>query len=440
MFDSLFQFFGSYSFILVLKVLYYVLFIFVPVVLIIIAWDLWVQYRRALFFAKQEHILLEIKLPKEIFKSPKAMEFCLNSLNNTLGEANWYEKYWKGSVRISYSLEIAAIDGGVHFFIWTRKGAKSQIEANLYSQYPGIEIFEAPDYTLPVTYDPEKNDMFIMEFVLTKNDAYPIKTYIDYGMDKDPKEEFKIDPLTPLIEFMGSLPRGNNAWLQFVIRAHKAEEKDPDKTFSKWKVWETWSIKDVWDFQKKKDLMWEESAKKEIETLIAKGKGEKGEDGKIIPGTTRFLTEDEQNIIKALNRSISKKSFDTGIRLIYTAPKDIYSPTNIGGLVSGIFHFNSDSGLNGFKPAGNTFTPKYEHFLLVWKDRNKKLLYADRQDFLDAYKRRAYFYKPYKRTKYCVLNTEELATMFHLPGGVSTTPTFERVGSRKAEAPSNLPV
>ncbi|MCX6701948.1 MAG: hypothetical protein NTX96_02005 [Candidatus Zambryskibacteria bacterium] len=440
MFEPLIHFFGSDTVLLTLKILYYFSFVFIPLILIDLAWDLWVQYRRALYFAKQEYILLEIKLPREIFKSPRAMEFCIAGLHSTSNEGNWYEKYWKGQVRNSHSLEIVSIDGAVHFFIRTKKEVKNQIEANLYSQYPGVEINEVPDYTLPVTYDPEKDDMFIMEFKLTKEDAYPIKTYIDYGMEKDPKEEFKIDPMTPLIEFMGSMSRGNQAWIQIIIRAHIAEEKDREKTFAKWKIWETWKMEDKWDFMEKKDLKWKEKAKEEIEKIIKQGKGEIGEDGKIIPGSTRFLTEDEQNTIKALGRSVSKKGFDTGIRLIYFAPKDIYNSDNKGGLIGGIMHFNSDSGLNGFKPSGSNYTPKYKHLLLAWKDRNKKLLDADRQDFLDAYKRRAYFYKPYRREISFVLNTEELATLFHLPGGVSATPTFTRIESRKGEAPANLPV
>ena len=43
------------------------------------------------------------------------------------------------------------------------------------------------------------------EFKLLKPDAYPIKTYIDFGLDKDPKEEFKVDPISPVIELFGSI-------------------------------------------------------------------------------------------------------------------------------------------------------------------------------------------------------------------------------------------
>ena len=39
-----------------------------------------------------------------------------------------------------------------------------------------------------------------------------------------------------------------------------------------------------------------------------------------------------------------------------------------------------------------------------------------------------------------VLSTEELATIFHFPGATVTTPTLTRVPSKRAEAPSDLPV
>jgi len=39
----------------------------------------------------------------------------------------------------------------------------------------------------------------------------------------------------------------------------------------------------------------------------------------------------------------------------------------------------------------------------------------------------------------CVLNTEELATVFHFPGSVAQTSGIGRIEAQKAEPPSNLP-
>lgn len=39
-----------------------------------------------------------------------------------------------------------------------------------------------------------------------------------------------------------------------------------------------------------------------------------------------------------------------------------------------------------------------------------------------------------------IFTTEELATMFHLPGLVALTPSLGRIPSTRSQAPSNLPV
>ncbi|MEI6843387.1 MAG: hypothetical protein WCK48_02685 [bacterium] len=410
--NSIFNIFANHNVVEVFKILYYTSFVWLPVLLFILAFELWVDWRRAMFFAKQTYILLEIKLPKEIFKSPRAMEFMIAGLNQPFGDGNWFLDWWKGSTRPWFSLEIVSIGGEVHFFIWTRKSYRNAIEANLYSQYPGIEIYEVPDYTLPMSFDPATVGMMTCEFGLTKADVFPIKTYVDYGMDKDPKEEYKIDPLTPLIEFFGTLKKGHQAWFQIVVRAHKATDKDPVTG-------------------KLVDLAWAKAAKVEIDKIYEGTKGKKDDaTGKEDKG--RLLTDGEMETVKALERSISKPGFDVGMRAIYMAPKDIFDRSNIGGVIGGITHFNSNN-LNAFKPtiAGSKKYP--------WIDRKDKVANFEKGVMFDAYKRRQFFYKPYKRGVF-VLNSEELATVYHFPGGVSATPTFERIGSRKAEAPQNLPI
>jgi hypothetical protein len=58
---------------------------------------------------------------------------------------------------------------------------------------------------------------------------------------------------------------------------------------------------------------------------------------------------------------------------------------------------------------------------------------------LEAYKRRMFFYNPFIGTPF-VLNSEELATIFHFPGQVAAAPNLYRVPSKKGQAPSNLPI
>lgn len=182
--------------------------LWVPLFLIFFSWNLWVRYIRANFINEKETVLLEIKLPRDLQKSPKAMELFLNNLHQTAGEGNPWDKYWKGGVRAWFSLEFVSIEGQVKFFIWTREEIKEMVETQIYAQYPNVEVSEAPDYSLNIHYDSEKIKLWGTEFKLTKEDPYPIKTYVDYGLDKDPKEEFKIDPISNVLEYLGSLGQG----------------------------------------------------------------------------------------------------------------------------------------------------------------------------------------------------------------------------------------
>jgi hypothetical protein len=124
------------------------------------------------------------------------------------------------------------------------------------------------------------------------------------------------------------------------------------------------------------------------------------------------------------------------MRVVYTAPLDIFDKMKGGGLIGSMRQFGSKN-LNGIKPdkfmSGGEFP---------WSDFRGKKERENKKTHIEAYKRRSFFNVPYKHLngKPYVLTTEELATIFHFPGSVATTPTLTRVSSKKAEAPANLPM
>src|SRR3989344_4942908 len=65
------------------------------IVLGLIFWPLWLAYVRSKNFFNMKYIVLEVKLPKEMHKSPKAMELFLHSVHNT-ADGNWILQYIKG--------------------------------------------------------------------------------------------------------------------------------------------------------------------------------------------------------------------------------------------------------------------------------------------------------------------------------------------------------
>ncbi len=392
--------------------------IWIPLILFKIFWPTWVEYVRAEFFFKQKHKLLEIKLPKEVLKSPLAMELFLTTLHQTGGEGTWYDKYWLGKTRPWFSLEMVSIEGVVRFFIWTREGMRGFIESSLYAQFPGIEIYDMPDYSMTTHFDEKSMNIWAAELVLTKPDPYPIKTYVDYGLESDPKEEFKIDPLVPFIEFLGSLGVNQQIWVQIVIRAHKAEKKKPGmrmKFFDPYK----------------------DEAQKIINEILVrdpktKVSGKPGEDGKIQKVT---LTKTEEEIITSIERNMAKQQFDTGIRALYIAHKDNFNPANISGILGNWKQFSSEV-LNGFKPNGSVGSPS---FSFPWQDYKNIRQNSMKRSMLEGYKRRSFFYSPHTSDSF-VLSTEELATIFHFPGQAAPTPTLTRIPSKKGQPPANLPI
>lgn len=401
-----------YSILAVIKILSP---IWLPTLLGYIFFKVWIIYVRANFIKNQDYTLLEVKLPREIMKSPLAMESVFMGLHQGIGETTWFDRIWLGKTRTWFSFEIASIEGQVRFFIWTRAFWKELIESQIYSQYPEVEIVVADDYTKMIRFDLNQMTVWGADFKLKKADAYPIKTYVDYGLDKDPKEEFKIDPIAPMIEHFGSIGKGEQLWIQFLIRVNKDERKKKGKWFKK--------------------VNWKDEAQELIDELIIRDPKTKITTATSSAGfpVEPRLSEGEKDIMKAIERSITKLGFDVGIRGIYLSEKDKFRPINIVGLLSVMKQFNSNT-LNQFQPTRYLIPFNYP-----WQDYKGKLQDRARRRVFDAYRRRSYFHHPYK-TQSFVLNTEELATVYHYPGSTVQTPTIARVPSKKSEAPSDLPI
>lgn len=392
-----------------LWVVWYTAPLWLPIISAMMAWQLWIQYARKRFYTSNKKILLEVRLPQDITKSPIAMELVLTALYITSREGTFVDRLIKGQKRPYFSLELVSLGGSIRFFIWTEANYKNLIEAQIYAQYPGVEIIESPDYTSLVTFDPAKNQIWACEFIKTGPNPLPIKTYVDYGMDKDPDEEYKIDPITPTIEFLGSIKESDQIWLQIIIQAHKKEKRIPDKKKGGFKL-----------------VDWKEDAGAEKKKILD---GLKDKDNPTAPA--RRLTRSEEDIIAAIDRTTAKLPFNVGIRALYTAPKESFNKLFVSGITGMLRQYNAEN-LNGFKPDKST------SFDYPWQDFRNYRLNKKRKSMLKYYKNRAFW--GLQGRKPFVMSTEELATMYHFPGRVSATPSFARIMSKKSEPPANLPL
>jgi hypothetical protein len=411
---------------LVYKTLFVISPIVVPLVLIYISVLLWVRYVQLKYISGLKSFLFEIKIPKDIQKSPLAMEIIFAAMQAS-GAATYTEAYLDGKVRGWFSLELASFEGQIHFYIWSSEPKfKKILEAQIYAQYPTVEVHEVPpeeDYTRKFAYDPIKHIIWGLQFKLLKPDIYPIKTYVDYALDKDQKDEYRIDPMTAVLEYLGSASKGQQIWLQILVKMHAKESLKEHRLF----------VKPDW----KDDVLAEIDEIREAATPPVK-------EGQTYPGFPN-PTKGQIDTINAIERSFSKMAFYTMIRGFYLADKENFNNAYISGFIGSMRQYNSAT-LNGLKmdkwtDTSNAFKDWCTIFPFLKKSRDA-LQEKYRKHMFNAYRLRSFFYPPYKnhRGKMFILNTEELATIYHFPGNVSATPTLAKIPSKKSEAPANLPI
>src|SRR3990167_583150 len=192
--------------------------IWIPVAMLVTAWKVWLWYGHSNYLFKIKPLLLEVKMPRDITRSPRAMENALSKLWVDSGVTTFFNRVWQGQVLPFFSFEIASFGGEIHFYIWCWHNWRPNVEAMMYAYYPEVELVEVEDYAMKFKYDPEKHECFATDWRYEpRNDAYPIRTYIDFELDKDPKEEYRVDPLAEVLERMSNLKPSEQMWIQIII-------------------------------------------------------------------------------------------------------------------------------------------------------------------------------------------------------------------------------
>lgn len=399
-----------------------VLFSLLPLVLpffLISLWEeTWMEYIRLNRYLKTDHTLLEVKLPDEVTQTPYAMELVLRALYQS-GEVDTpIHTHIRGNTRAWFSLEIASMEGNVRFYVWTRSRYRELVEAQLYAHYPAVQVYEVTDYTLSVPFDLTKMDIWGVEFTLQKADPYPITTYVEMGLDKlDTKEEYKHDPINSIVEFFGSMKKGEYAWMQLVVRGHTYPTLRAKEYMHKAAMIDKW-------------------AEYEISKIASKTADVKGVQGKPVINYSR-LTKGEQQDIAAMQQKMEKQLFDVGLRMAYlckTENCDISRRAGFPSVMRTWEHGSEGRGLNGFKPIFviGPFDYPWQDFREIRRRALKRRLY-------EGFVFRQYFFPPFAHRSGMVLNLEEIASVYHYPGRVAKTPTLERMLSKRSDAPSNLP-
>jgi len=399
-------------------------------VLIALLWTFWtvlIEAKREKFLAKQKYVLLAIDVPKDNEQSLKAVEYIFSVLQSTRSKGTLWQQYWEGKVQLGFSFEIVSIEGYIQFLIRAPIKFRDLIEAAVYSQYPEAEITEVEDYInlIPDNIgdkDPEYN-MFGVEFKQEKHFAYPIKVYsqFEHGLN-----QIFVDPLAGLLETFSQLKKGEHAAMQLVVRPTSDNWKEEaDRVVKKLIGAKVESKKNLVDksIDKFVDFM---SYLSEMVYSLWGGIEDKKESDNEPENKMLYLTPGERSVVEGIENKMSKHGFKVKMRLYYLAHQSIYSASKgVSTVLSPMKQYNAANGLKAYKKM---FTVA-EYFFV--KSRLAKI----RRRIARYYKER----NTLKMSQPMILNTEELATLYHFPTIGVQNSLVKTVESKRAEAPVATP-
>ena len=409
-------------------------------------------YKQSLYKKAIEWTILEFKIPREVLKTPRAMEqffINLHSLKNEPGDL--LEKYIDGEVTLWWSLEIASFGGKLHFYIRTPKKHKKMVESGMHAQYPNVELIEVEDYlnkfpsATKEFYESNEN-IFGSEFFLDKPNFYPIITY-DQFFDKpvkiDEKRQIIIDPISALIEVLAGIHKEENVFIQILISPVGEDWKEEGKNFVNKKLGKEekrggggfnqviyeWTKNFLW--APTEYPVWaeeKEAVKKELPTIS------------------------DYDSIKAIQDKLSGQGFESLIRFLYIAPNSIYSTNFARRGIRGAFNQYASPNLNFF--GNNKLVETRTRWVYYPHVFVEKRVEARKQRLLYNFKNRllpeklsfgkfitSHIFNFNNKSKTSVFVASELATIYHIPAEqVLTAPHIERTESKKMGPPAGLPI
>lgn len=407
----------------------------VPITIVILwgMFKMWVNFIQDEYAKKVKFVLLAIDVPKNNEQTPKAVEQIFAHLAGAHGEPNFIEKYWEGVFQLGFSFEIVSIDGYVQFLIYTPEVFRDLVEAAVYAQYPDAEIVEVEDYIngIPQKFPHPEYDLWGAELIPVAKDCYPIKTYPEF--DDQIVGEMK-DPMAALLEIMNRLRKGEQSWLQIVIKPIDQEWKSKCDKEVKKRIKEEVPVK-----KGPLDNLFDNFAGNlnalatSVGSIIVPGavpsKPEKKEKTQI--NIVQNLTEGDKEIVASIQRKASKIGYECKIRMIYAGRKEVFSKQRgVSGVFGAIKQFNSND-RNALKPEKKRTITKVDYFMKKKREAERKT------KIVKAYKSRGF---QLGSAKVFILNIEELATLWHFPLATVKAPLVKKTNYKKAEPPLNLPV
>jgi hypothetical protein len=352
--------------------------VWLPIVLLLL-YLTYQNHRKIKHIDTLEHVLLMLEVPRSNDRDEAAAEELFASLHGMLRSKR--ELITEGNIQEHLSFEMVATGTQVHFYAWVPKHLQSFVESQLYAQYPHVHISAVPN-----DYASRKLDgkvFYSAELATTAHDALPIKT----------RSNFETDPLSSLTTALTKLEHADEEmWIQVLARPiDHAWQRKAGNYAKRLKSGQGVGAGSVLSFLGQSlELLWKPPQN-------AAG------------GLTQPNERDQARIAEAEKKS-TKPAYRVKIRVGYVGQDEHTAKLRLQTMVGTFKQFNV-LGLNGFtqkRAVGGT-------------------------DGLVAYQARFFIDKGF------VLNTEELATIYHLPHTNTQSAHVAWASGKTTAPPTQLP-
>jgi len=343
-----------------------------------------IRARRQSIFDSLNQTLFLIQLPQKKKEEESNLEKEINASSQLFSLLASFKK--------PFTLEIAVPHVGeeIHFFLAVSKQQAEPAKRQIHSLWPSAEITEVEDFNI---FSPE--NAFSATYLKQKfSFALPLRTYLDV----------QDDTFAPILSGFSRINEmGEGAALQIIVQPTK--ESKVRKIVSA-------KIGEVKKGKKLQEILDAEGPIRPgdfIKAIKGPNKKKEGPEGETAPEPVSI----DEDLLKSFQEKISKPLFETNIRLVASAPTKIQSDSILEGILSGFSQLSS--------PQKNEFKAS--------RPRNLKNLI-----FNFSFRR---FSKNKKEV--AILNSDELASIFHLPISLTGAPRVKWLTSRSAEPPQLLP-
>ena len=282
-----------------------------------------------------------------------------------------------------FAFEIVAHEKLIRFYTTVPRTMQSYIEQQILSAWPDASVELVEDYNMFAA----QGVILGSYLVLKREHAFPIKTY----------KKLDTDPLNALTNVLSRIPESEGAAFQFLVRSAPAKWRSRGVAIAR-HLQQGMTVEEALSGKKKgKKSEWLQAASATKDTS---------------PEKDHRLSPLEEEIVKGLEEKASKAGMDVCIRVVVSGRDVASAQQTLGNMLNAFSQYN-------IYQYGNTFAPHVP--------RSKNTL------------TRQFIYRQFDEKRSMVLNTEELASLWHLPLPWTETPSIQWLSARRAPAPSNAP-